>query len=586
MSEEAVICPHCAHNCLTPQLPPYLPKGAYLTERYTVGKLLSASADKATYIGFDNTENKPVKIREFLPVNLIIRELDQESVTVRVGKEQFYEDCMQSFETLWKSLINLNSAPAFDDVYEVFFLNNTVYAVCEYSEGVSLKSYFESREKLLSWQKAVAAFKPLMYVLSQLHTMGIIHGDISPESITVGADGKLRLDSVNINQTHISQSEIEEKTVGGYAPIERCKDYSILSPATDIYSLMAVMYTAVTGLVPPPAAARVSGDTLMLPVKIEQRMPPLAAEAFYSAIQVFPSARTNDVELLIKALSEAEKEAVQNTNQAEEPAGASPKADTVTPKTAEPKASEQKIIVPKDSSSTAEIFLKSFITAVIVIVLVFVTLYSTVLYEYMSIPALDNMLSVASFLPINIDRETTEPEEETRTPETAPTETKYVTVADFKTLRYHDIKQNAVFNTNFDMVYIFEYSDEYEENAVISQSIPYGQSVPYGTTVELIISKGVEPVVLKDVIGLQFDDAKAVLEHDGFTVTKKLLENDGLQNAGEVFTMSHVAGLEFDKGTEITLSVWDEIKPEESENETEKDNSSEGEKETSKKSER
>ena len=204
----------------------------------------------------------------------------------------------------------------------------------------------------------------------------------------------------------------------------------------------------------------------------------------------------------------------------------------------------------------------------------------------MSIPALDNMLSVASFLPINIDRETTEPEEETRTPETAPTETKYVTVADFKTLRYHDIKQNAVFNTNFDMVYIFEYSDEYEENAVISQSIPYGQSVPYGTTVELIISKGVEPVVLKDVIGLQFDDAKAVLEHDGFTVTKKLLENDGLQNAGEVFTMSHVAGLEFDKGTEITLSVWDEIKPEESENETEKDNSSEGEKETSKKSER
>ena len=39
--------------------------------------------------------------------------------------------------------------------------------------------------------------------------------------------------------------------------------------------------------------------------------------------------------------------------------------------------------------------------------------------------------------------------------------------------------------------------------------------------------------------------------------------------------MSHVAGLEFEKGTEITLSVWGKIKKEDTEETTKKDKTEE-----------
>ena len=66
---------------------------------------------------------------------------------------------------------------------------------------------------------------------------------------------------------------------------------------------------------------------------------------------------------------------------------------------------------------------------------------------------------------------------------------------------------------------------------------------------------------------MPYQAAKEKLELAGFTVKQDLRKNDGSQTEGEVFLMSKVAGLEFDEGTEIVLSVWDEVE----ETTTEKD---------------
>lgn len=561
VSENAVICPHCAYNSLSVQHSPYLPKETVLLGRYTVGKVISVSSDKATYIGFDNEENRTVKIHEFLPQKLIIREPNEEAVTVRVKHEHLYYECMGSFESLWKNLQNIKGSAALDAVYDVFFLNNTVYAVCEHVDCITLKEYFDSRERLLTWSKACAAFKPVMSVLSRLHRQGIIHGDLSPVTVLVGSDGKLRLSSLTIPQTHGQISELTHSAFGGYAPIERCKEQSLLSASTDVYSLTALMYTAVTGLVPPPANARISADTLVLPSQIEQTMPVSAVEAFYAAMQVFPSARTKSIDEFMQSLSAQPQNAEPKAEEAPVYTPAPlpvPEKENQTEAEAQPKNRKPSSKKVGDTSSTSSIFFKSFFAAIVVILLVFTTLYTTFLYNYMSIPALDSLFSSFAFLPMNME-DTSETEPNT-TSTTGPlvSVSQTVTVADFKTLRYQDIKQNSVFNSNFDLVYEFEYSDTYEKNAVISQSIPYGQTVNVGTTITLVISKGKEPVVLKDVIGMNYDDAYAVLTDDGFVVKKEVLENDGAQTPDEVFTMSLVAGLEFEKGTQITLSVWGE----------------------------
>lgn len=566
---EETICPDCGYNTLSVQHSPYLPKGTLLMGRYTAGKVISISADKATYMGFDSERQCAVKIHEFLPQSLIIREPDETAVTVRVKHEKLYYDCMNSFEALWSRLSAID-APAFDKVYDVFFSNNTVYSVCEYTDAITLKEYFDSREKLLSWQKACAAFRPVMNVLSQLHSMNIVHADLSPVSVLVGADGKLRISSLNIPESHGTYEEICQQPFMGYAPVERCKDQSLLSPATDIYSLAALMYTAVTGFVPPPSTARLGGDTLMFPASVENTMSAEALEAFFSAMEIYPSKRTDSIEkLMLSFFSSAHTpEAVQTQENDQNEKGRKVNKEEKAVKNEKEKAKAE-------SSSTSVIFLKSFVTAVVVIVLVFVTMYATVLYDYMEIPALDNALSAFSFLPLNIDNEEAE---ETTVPaitQESTTVAEDVVVADFTSLRYQDIKQNAVFRKNFDIVYEFEYSDDFEENAVISQSIPFGETVKAGTTVTLVISKGVEPVILKDVIGMDYADAKAVLEDDGFVVKKKKLKNDGLQTPDQVFTMSLVAGLEFEKGTEVTLSVWGKVKTEESGKTTKKDSTEE-----------
>ena len=48
----------------------YLRVGTKLSDRYTVGRVLSVGGDSALYIGYDDSENTPVFVREFLPATL------------------------------------------------------------------------------------------------------------------------------------------------------------------------------------------------------------------------------------------------------------------------------------------------------------------------------------------------------------------------------------------------------------------------------------------------------------------------------------------------------------------------------------
>ena len=129
-------------------------------------------------------------------------------------------------------------------------------------------------------------------------------------------------------------------------------------------------------------------------------------------------------------------------------------------------------------------------------------------------------------------------------------------------------------------------SKAYEKNAVISQSLTPGESVLSGTQITVVISEGVPQIELIDVIGMPYQAAKEKLEHAGFTVKQDLRKNDGTQTAGEVFLMSKVAGLEFDEGTEIILTVWDEEEETTTEETTKKkESTTKKEESTSKKNE-
>ena len=64
-----------------------------------------------------------------------------------------------------------------------------------------------------------------------------------------------------------------------------------------------------------------------------------------------------------------------------------------------------------------------------------------------------------------------------------------------------------------------EFSDTIPEGAVIRAQIPDGTTpVRKGGVVDLITSKGVEPVPIPDVIGMAWSEAKPILEEAGFAL--------------------------------------------------------------------
>ena len=229
------------------------------------------------------------------------------------------------------------------------------------------------------------------------------------------------------------------------------------------------------------------------------------------------------------------------------------------------------------SDSIAPLMIKTFSAVIVGCFLLFSILYTTVLYKSFDMPLMDKVFSGISFLPMNKEEDVdvdlpVEPQSTTNYERT------YVTVPNFKVHTYDSIKTNEVFNRNFVIEYKFQASKDFEKNAVISQSLTAGESVLSGSTIIVTISEGMPQIELADVIGMQYKMAKEKLELAGFIVKEDLRKNDGTQKAGEVFLMSKVAGLEFDEGTEIVLTVWDE--PEETTTEEEESTTKKKEKTT------
>lgn len=559
INADAAVCPHCLQSQGQNQLSPFLPLRTKLQGRYLVGRVQVVRCDCADYIGYDIIEEKTVLIHEFLSEKLVSRPGGEKFVTVKAGAEKFYSDCLSSFEMLWKS-IRVQALPALEKVEDVFFENNTAYAVTQYEKCVTLGKFISSKQVPFTWNMVCGVFKPVLYTLISLHRASIIHADISLNSILIRPDGRLMLTGFSIPQSHIASSPVFRTPSKGFASIERCECFEELTAATDVYSIAAVIYTCLSGLVVPDARTRAKEDRFAIAPQILSTVPEYGVEALMGALEVFPNTRMPNVSELLRCLVKVDVPQAQS-KPAEEP-----KEELIPQEVENPvEETHQEDDDEQKSESLFAVIIKTFVATVLVLAMVFVTAYVTFLYKKIDIAFLDNALSSVSFLPMNKEPgKTTAPVVQTTAETTtqAQTESEHTTgagsvaVADFTKLNYETIIQNEVFKENYNLEFTFEYSDVYEKNAIISQSIPEGQQVPMGTTVSLVVSRGKPKVTLKDVIGMDYEQAKAILTTDGFVVKKETVKNNGSHKDGEVYEMSLVAGLSFEKGTEITLTVW------------------------------
>tara|TARA_R110002072_G_scaffold6364_5_gene37548 strand:- start:702 stop:2483 length:1782 start_codon:yes stop_codon:yes gene_type:complete len=238
-------------NALTP---------GYQLHWYTIKKILGQGGFGITYLAEDTNLNQSVAIKEFLPIEMAVR--DQSSSVHPVSGEygeQFkwgLDRFMSEAQTLAKF-----KHPNIVRVFTVFPENNTAYMVMEYEHGNEMHGLLKNKA-ILSEEKLTAIILPILDGLKQVHAAGFIHRDIKPANIFIRDDGSpVLLDFGSARQSFGHETQTLTAMVSpGFAPFEQYISKSDKQgPWTDIYGLGATMYRAVVGRSPAEAMDRSEG---------------------------------------------------------------------------------------------------------------------------------------------------------------------------------------------------------------------------------------------------------------------------------------------------------------------------------------
>ena len=150
------------------------------------------------------------------------------------------------------------------------------YLVMDYIAGQTLEEVVQAR-RMLTEQDALAWMFQVMDAVRYLHTNRIIHRDIKPQNIIITPDGRAVLVDFGIAKVMQPGRATVTGARGfgspGYASPEQYTGGT--DERSDVYSLGATMYFALTGVEPPSVPQRAGGVAL---VSIRQRNTSVSAK--------------------------------------------------------------------------------------------------------------------------------------------------------------------------------------------------------------------------------------------------------------------------------------------------------------------
>ncbi len=171
-------------------------------------------------------------------------------VAVKVLKSEYSEDrnFVAKFRTEAQSAAALIH-PNIVNVYDVGQQEGLYYIVMELVEGITLKHYIEKKLRL-SVKEAVSITIQVSMGLEAAHLNHVIHRDVKPQNIIISKEGKVKVTDFGIARAATSDT-ITSNVMGSvhYTSPEQARGgYS--DEKSDIYSLGIVLFEMVTGRVP------------------------------------------------------------------------------------------------------------------------------------------------------------------------------------------------------------------------------------------------------------------------------------------------------------------------------------------------
>ena len=266
--EESGCCPFCGYDLTQEQnrYPLALPSGSVLNGKYIIGRVLGQGGFGITYLAWDYILRIKTAVKEFLPSGMVSREPGRPDVIIYQGeREESFRYGLNSFLDEARVLARFIGHPNIVRVHSFFQENNTAYLVMEYIQGNSLKQHIAEQGGQLSWQEALQLLCPAAKALSAMHQQGILHRDVAPDNIILTPDAQVKLIDFGAARYSLGNRSRSLDVIlkAGYAPKEQYTRNGVQGFYTDVYSLAACFYAAITGFVPPESQDRLEEDRLI-----------------------------------------------------------------------------------------------------------------------------------------------------------------------------------------------------------------------------------------------------------------------------------------------------------------------------------
>src|SRR5512141_492076 len=193
------------------------------------------------------------------------------------------------------------------------------YLVMDYIEGEDLRQRME-RVGNITEDEAILIGAAICDALAYLHTRKppILHRDLKPGNVKIAPDGHIFLVDFGLAKVlHGSQATTTgaRAMTPGYSPPEQYGT-ARTDPRTDIYSLGATLYAALSGIIPEDGLARAMENTQLTPLrKRNEKVSRRLAAAIEKAMSVDPADRYQTAEEFKKALLAAKSRGERPTGE-------------------------------------------------------------------------------------------------------------------------------------------------------------------------------------------------------------------------------------------------------------------------------
>lgn len=272
--------------------------GTLLDGAYRVTRVLGdTSAFAVTYLAQNEHGTDQVIIKELLPRTLAGRARDDMSVVPHSpNDEATLSRMLRRFGREAELLADI-AHPNIPRVRHYFEANGTAYIVFQHYEGKTLSELAAATDGRLRPDRATGLTVQVLQGLEALHGEGIIHGFITPDNILVDDNSRSLILGLATTRHVVGPAR---EPVAGFAPIEQYAAKEV-GPWTDVYACGAVLYRLTTGMMPPSAVERSTGQALPMPWSVGDVPAPLV-HSIMSALAQLPDARPHSAEELRRRL--------------------------------------------------------------------------------------------------------------------------------------------------------------------------------------------------------------------------------------------------------------------------------------------